>query len=110
MNTGIPLYEGDGHFHRPATPSLLQDGATARATKRTPLTTEALVSIELQARRLRAATIQTMLARFYDWIGQRSREVLRGRAEGYLGQSTDVADLERRMRMIERPERMRIFG
>ena len=65
MNTGIPLYEGDGHFHRPATPSLLQDGATARATKRTPLTTEALVSIELQARRLRAATIQTIGSRHH---------------------------------------------
>lgn len=109
MNTRIPLYEGDGHFHRP-TPGLLQDGATARATRRTTLTPETLVSIELQARRMRSAMIQSMLTRFYDWLGQRSREVLRGRAEAYLDRSTDVADLERRMRLIERPERMRIFG
>lgn len=109
MNTGIPLYEGDGHFHRP-TPSLLQDGATARAAKRSTRTPEALLSIELQARQLRAATLQAMLNRFYDWLGHRSREVLRGRAEAYLSRSTDVADLERRMRMIERPDRMRIFG
>jgi len=39
---------------------------------------------------------------FFDWIDQTSRDARYRQIEAYLSQSTDLADLERRQRDLER--------
>ena len=80
------------------------------AANRAPLSPEQLLTVELSARHQRAHTISALLSRLASWIERSSRTALRGRIEGYLGRATDAADLERRMRNIERPARIRIYG
>lgn len=64
--------------------------------------------IERRARGLRALRLAALVNSFFDWLEARARAAWRGRAEAYLAQATDLADLERRMRRLER--RGELFG
>jgi hypothetical protein len=85
MRTTPPLYEGDGYVH-PA-----------------PVVTEPVDvwEIEQRAKAMRRAVIGEALRRFGDWIGKKLRSAARRDLENYLSQSTDHADLERRLREFE---------
>jgi len=107
MNSRTPHHEGDGQHDRHP---LTGHHDARMATKRARLSPEQVLRIELAARHQRARTISVLLSRLASWIERSSRNALRGRIEGYLGRATDAADLERRMRNIERPERIRIYG
>jgi hypothetical protein len=88
MRLTQPLYEGDGYVHA--------DYAARRESQ-----TDA-IAIERAARQLRAATLAALVERFFDWLDRGARNARRRRLEQYLARSTDAADLEHRMRELER--------
>ena len=87
MRTTYPLYEGDGHLHPRKAP--VAPAADVRA-------------IEARARALRGQALKALLARFGHWLEASLRPGTRRDVEAYLAQSTDHADLERRLRDVER--------
>jgi hypothetical protein len=96
MKRDFPLYEGDGFIRNPAPSesSLLEEaGRTAFAG---PFVDFA--EIEKRARRTRAEALGRMFARLIDWIDARIRRAKYRELKKYLGESTDLADLERRLR------------
>jgi hypothetical protein len=98
MKRDFPLYEGDGFIRNPAAPegSLLEDAG--KPTRAGPFVDFA--EIERQARRDRAMAVGGMFARLFDWIEASLRRAQYRELEQYLGESTDLADLERRLRRI----------
>ena len=98
MRRGFPMYEGDGFIRNPAMPegSLLED--TGKTTFTGPFVDFA--EIEKRARRSRAAALGGMFARLVDRIDASIRRAKYRELEKYLGESTDLADLERRLRRI----------
>jgi hypothetical protein len=110
MNARVPIYEGDG---------LLRD-ALARAAKPTPPEAapvapaeavaepdplrEDILDIERRARELRAKAIGDLFSRFFRAIEHSLWRAQQRDMEDYLAQATDNADLERRMRNLERSE------
>jgi hypothetical protein len=101
-----PLYEGD---------SLIRSGPVVRgepaetgtlAVEPAPadeaVSTLNIAEIETRARAMRAAYIGALLGRLWDrfeaWLEKGRRE----REEAYLAQSENLADLEARMRRLER--------
>jgi len=93
MRITYPLYEGDGYFHLRNTPATREPAKPAGVDVR---------AIEERARALRGATISGLLARFGHWLEARLRPGPRRDVEAYLAQATDHADLERRLRDVER--------
>jgi len=85
-----PLYEGDGYLHFRNTPAA-----------RKPADVD-VRAVEERARALRGKTIAGLLARFGQWLEARLRPGPRRDVEAYLAQATDHADLERRLRDVER--------
>lgn len=55
-----------------------------------------------RARRERAKAISQLVGRFSAWLRARVREARQSDAERYLARATDLADLERRMQVLER--------
>jgi hypothetical protein len=104
VNARVPIYEGDG---------LLRD-TLARAAARAPAggeraATESLEpshdqiqEIERLARQLRADVIADFVVGAFRWIERVLWRAQRRDVEHYLSQATDAADLERRMRSLER--------
>lgn len=80
------IYEGDGIVRGPVS---VQD-------------------VERHARKLRALSIGTLIESLFDWLERRAHESWQRQAEAYLAQASDLADLERRMRRLER--RPELFG
>jgi uncharacterized protein DUF3563 len=97
MKTAYPLYEGDGYLHyrdaRTSKPKAPTEGVDLRA-------------IEQRARALRREVISNLLARFGDWLGSKLQSGRRRDVEAYLAQATDHADLERRLRDVERKNQL----
>jgi len=83
------MYEGDGIIRHPAV-------------------SDPMAEYERRARRLRALYIGSLLNRLFDWFESLAQAVWRRRTEQYLAQATDLPDLERRMRRLER--RGGLFG
>jgi uncharacterized protein DUF3563 len=92
MRTTYPLYEGDGYLHV----------RTVSAARKPELSGVDLRAIEMRARALRRQAVSELLSRFGRWIEARLRPGPRRDVEAYLAQSTDHADLERRLRDVER--------
>ncbi len=86
MSNNQIMYEGDGILRGP------QNAA----------------DIDRRARRLRAFSIAALVNSLFDWAEAWARAAWRRRAEAYLAQATDLADLEQRMRRLER--RGELFG
>jgi hypothetical protein len=100
MRTAIPLYEGDGYLHYRDAPVLApaaQQNAEAGNLDRR--------AIELQARALRREAIASMFRRLIGWIETKLQNAERRDVEAYLAQATDHADLERRLKEVERKNR-----
>jgi hypothetical protein len=107
MKRDFPMYEGDGFVRNPAAPegSLLEDaGKTAFAG---PFVDFA--EIDKRARRKRVVFLGGMFARLFDRIDASIRRAKYRELEKYLGESTDLADLERRLRHIG-TERRNLFA
>ncbi|HEY6862546.1 MAG TPA: DUF3563 family protein [Burkholderiales bacterium] len=92
MRTTYPLYEGDGYLR-----------TAARNEKPSGVDTRA---IEARARALRGETLKALVARFGQWLEASLRPGPRRDVEAYLAQSTDHADLERRLRDVERKNQL----
>jgi hypothetical protein len=93
MRTNYPLYEGDGYLH-------YRDAGAS--PKRETLAVTDVRAIEQRARALRSQAVAALLARFGRWLEAKLQPAPRREVEAYLAQSTDHADLERRLRDVER--------
>lgn len=109
MRFDAPLYEGDSlirpgpGFGADIAPAPREKvGAEAVEAKPETVFELSVAEVEARARAMRAAYIAGLLSRLWDrfeaWLerGRRARE------EAYLAQADNLADLEERMRRIER--------
>jgi hypothetical protein len=94
MKLSIPLYEGDGylHYHRDARIVALGEQPVAQ-----------------KATRVHGRKDSSLLKKLANWLDRQLQSVPRREVESYLEKSKDHADLERRMREIERKGRL-TFG
>ncbi len=104
MNARVPLFDGGGELRdalakaaRPAS-TTPERGAPALRL----LDSQERWEIERQARALRAQAIADLFGRFFRWIERALWRAQQRDLERYLSQSTSHADLERRMRELER--------
>jgi hypothetical protein len=110
----VPLYDGDslirygpGTDSAPAasrkqadfTPNIPQRSKTPEATMMSALD---IAEIEARARALRAAAIADLVGRGWTWLGGYFERARRRRDEEYLARSQNLADLEHRLRKLER--------
>jgi len=89
MKNGKRWSTADGYLH----PARQSSGVDSRA-------------IETRARALRGETLKALLTRFGQWLETSLRPGPRRDVEAYLAQSTDHADLERRLRDVERKNQL----
>jgi hypothetical protein len=109
MRFDAPLYEGDSVI-RPGPAFSLGDSPVAGKpeAKVEPEALEAKVfelsvaEVEARARAMRAAYIGGLLSRVWDRFEAWLEKGRRAREEAYLAQADNLADLEARMRRIER--------
>jgi hypothetical protein len=114
MKLQLPLYEGDsiirygpttspdpvaGQRQTHSTPKILQRSSMPTATSGAALD---ISEIEARARALRAAAIAEMAGRAWTWLGTYFERARRRRQEEYLARSQNLADLEHRLRKLER--------
>jgi len=110
----FPLYEGDsiirygpttspepvaGRQQAHSTPKILQRSSTAATTHRRALD---IPEIEARARALRAAAIAGLASRAWTWLGTYFERARRRRDEEYLARAQSLAELEHRLRTLER--------
>ena len=88
ITKGLPLYEGD---------SLIRSGHLPR--RETPDT------IEREARQLRSRTVWNYLERFANWVEHAVWKARQRDVAAFLSRATDHADLERRMKALDRGAR-----
>ena len=96
MRITYPLYEGDGYLHyRDTTPAKprASEGVDMRA-------------LDQRARALRRETLAALFARLGQWLEAALQSGRRRDVEAYLAKATDHADLERRLRDIERKDQL----
>ena len=102
MSYNTALYEGDGIIHSaPRARAAIQGAAGTRRFARP------------HARRIHRGPIVALFGAIWNalrsavvWIDEKFREAHYRRIESYLAQSTDHADLERRLRDLERGNRL----
>ncbi len=114
MKLQLPLYEGDGiirhgpttspgpvagHPKADSTPRVLQRNIALVSTAVTALD---IAEIEARARALRAAAIADFAGRAWSWLGTYFERARRRRQEEYLARAQSLADLEHRLRKLER--------
>ena len=105
MKIRFPLYEGDGYLH-------YRGHQVVESTAPVEQRTTAQIKVPLidkRARELRGAAISKAFCRLSGWIERKIGNAKRRRIDAYLSQSTDRADLERRLKEIERNSQLR-FG
>jgi len=99
MRITYPLYEGDGYLH-------YRNAPTSKTESTTTTQGVDVRAIEQRARALRREAISNLLARLGDWLGSKLQSGRRRDVEAYLARSTDHADLERRLRDVERKDQL----
>jgi hypothetical protein len=104
VKLATPLYEGDSII-RPG-PTAWADSVgevhdTADFVQRDSASVD-LAKIEARARVLRAAAVADYLARAWDWLGGQLDRARRRREEEYLARAQSLAELEDRLRKLER--------
>jgi len=105
------LYEGDGVIHTmpviAGIQSRLKGGIpTAQAARQaSSVDTAVLGRAQLRAWSSLIMPIVGAIKSFAEWIDRKSRDAHYRQIEGYLAQATDHADLERRLRDLERGNR-----
>ncbi|MFM9885285.1 MAG: hypothetical protein ACKVQT_19855 [Burkholderiales bacterium] len=102
MNARLPMYEGDG-FIRQGLSQPIDNGIAVEPTN--PLSQpnfEALMQLEKEARRLRSEHATKLIQSMIGWIRDIPRRARQASAERYLAGASDHADVERRIRNLER--------
>ncbi len=114
MKLQLPLYEGDSiiRYGPTTSPEPVADQRQAHSTPnlsqrskaRIPASVPALdiAAIEAQARALRAEAIADLVTRAWAWFGSYFERQRRRRDEEYLARSKNLAELEHRLRKLER--------
>jgi hypothetical protein len=108
MKLATPLYEGDSIIRqgpRPAETIDLEAHTTPNFVQRN---SPAFQEIEALARAHRAVAVAVHANRFWRWLAAQFDGARRSHQEAYLAQSQSLAELERRMRELERGSLMRI--
>ncbi|MFN0302028.1 MAG: hypothetical protein ACKVQU_16930 [Burkholderiales bacterium] len=102
MNARLPMYEGDG-FIRQGLSQPAGNGIAAepKAPQSQP-NFDALLQLEKEARRLRGEHLSRLIQSMIKWVRDIPRRARQDRAERYLADATDHADVERRIRVLER--------
>ena len=95
---GIPMYEGDGFIHPMQNPPQSSPENVAAEVE--------LRDIKERARKLRRETIARLLRRLVAKLNRIAFEVRTAPLEKYLSRSSDLADVERRLRQAERDGRL----
>ncbi len=100
-NLSIPLYEGDGYLRFPEkSMAPASSGSTPASAELTqPIDGR---TVEKQARILRAVVIGSVIERVFNWLDQKYLRARWRDVDAFLAQSTDHADLERRLKQLER--------
>ena len=93
----VPMYEGDGFIHS------MQDRLPASRTNATAVSEHR--EIEPRARQLRSEALARLLRRLAAWLEKKIMRVRMSALENYLSRSSDLADVERRLRQAERDGR-----
>ena len=97
MKINYPLYEGDGYLHYRSARTSKSEATTQGVDVR---------AIEQRARALRREAISNLLARLGSWLESKLQNGRRRDVEAYLAKATDHADLERRLRDVERKDQL----
>ena len=109
MSFTTALYEGDSVIHyvprAGAAVNIPAAGAQRLAQPATALETAELATAELNGWTFAIGAVWNALRSAALWLEEKSREAHYRRIESYLAQSTDHADLERRLRDLERNHR-----
>ena len=108
MRLSTPLYEGDSIIRPgPASPGdgLARSNSTVDFVQRDSTDVD-LSRMQARARALRAAVVADYLGRAWGWLGDRLARARRRREEEYLARSQNLADLEDRLRKLEREGRL----
>jgi hypothetical protein len=107
------MYDGDsiirpGPEAQPTTPEVaLKADSTPEMVQRNTLPGADPVAfdgfeLERRARALRAAAIRSALVGFWAWVKRSTATARRRRAEEYLARAQSIAELETRLRKLER--------
>jgi hypothetical protein len=110
MGFTAALYEGDSVIHSmPVIASIkarMQQAGTATAMRaaneETVLESADLGTAEIKGWTFLLKAIGSAFTSAADWLERKARDAHYRQIEGYLAQSTDHADLERRLRDLER--------
>jgi len=93
----MPMYEGDGYIH--AGPAA---GSAANPPVQRPEHASETRNLEQQARRMRGEVVAELLGNLIAWLQRKAAESRSAALDDYLSHSTSLADIERRLREIER--------
>jgi hypothetical protein len=114
MKLAISMYDGDSIIRRGPETQIEPVKATIKAKstpimvqrKMTPAEAEPFAfdrfEIERRARALRAAAVRSALVGFWGWLERSFENARRRREEEYLARAQSVAELEARLRKLER--------
>ena len=111
MSFTAALYEGDSvirHMPRPARPASTAGNAAAKPGARpaTALESADLATAEIKGWTALFEMAWSAMKSVAAWIDESSRQAHYRQVEAYLAQSTDHADLERRIRTLERSNQL----
>lgn len=104
MKSGYPLYEGDGIIHKSSEETVVASCGAEKSASGPNAHLAAYLSLsdlEKSARQSRSQALASLIARFLDWIDAGIQRAKYRDLESYLAKSTDLADLEHRMRRME---------
>lgn len=113
MKFAVPMYDGDSIIRPGPEPetevpqAVIPSNSTPEMLQRKIIPSSELqevdiAEIERQARALRAATVQSALVSFWSWAERFFETARRRRMEEYLARSQSIAELEARLRRLER--------
>lgn len=94
----LPLYEGDGYLHG--------GPASSRKGRDLPLAWKEAAEIEREAHRLRGEALAGLFARLFTWLRTKLARARTSALEDYLARASSLADVERRLREVEREGRL----
>jgi len=106
VNARVPIRPSDDLLQ-----VALANAATPARSRAIPEPAHADVQeIERRAREMRAELVADLFSRLFRWIERSLWRARQRDVEHYLSQATDAADLERRMRALERLPRSDVLG
>lgn len=92
----LPMYEGDGFIHAGLTAGRAPDPTRSGEGRRRVRDPEG------EAWRLRGEFIADLLGKLVAWVRHKAMQSRSAALDDYLSRSTSLADIERRLRQVER--------